>query len=63
MAFFKDPEEMFQSRAEKYKKTGAQHYAKAKNHEGDNHYGAAKRNYANAEIEETKATKAKGKTW
>lgn len=63
MAFFKNPEEMFQSRAEKYQKTGAQHYAKAKNQEGDSHYGAAKRIYTNAEIEKEKARKAKGKTW
>ncbi len=63
MAFYKNPEEMFQSRSEKYQKAGAQHYAKAKNQEGDSHYGAAKRNYNNAEIEKKKAQESKGKAW
>ena len=63
MAFYKNPEEMFKARSEKYKKAGEAHYAKVKNGEGGEHYGLAKKNYEKANIEQEKAKKAKGKNW
>lgn len=63
MAFYKNPEEMFKARSEKYKKAGDMHYAKAKNGGGEGHFGAAKKNYRSAEIEQEKAEKFKQKKW
>ncbi len=63
MAFYKNPEEMFKARSERYKKAGEQHYAKAKNGEGGGHYGLAKKNYEKAKAEEEKRKEAKGKSW
>ncbi len=63
MAFFKNPEEMFSSRAEKSKKSADEHWAKAKNGEGGEHYTYARNAYADAERNQAQSQKAKGKSW
>lgn len=43
MGFFKTPEEMYDHAAKRFKKDGDMHWAKAKNGEGEYHYGAARK--------------------
>lgn len=63
MGYYKNPEEMFNARAERMKKQGDEHWAKAKNGEGDYHYGKAKKSYESAEHNKQMAKKSKGKSW
>ena len=60
---YKNPEEMFNARAKRMKEQGDEYWAKAKNGEGDYHYGKAKKAYASAEDNRQKAQKSKGKSW
>ena len=48
MAYYKTPADMFEARAKKYKSSADQHWAMAKNGEGDYHYGKAKTCYNEA---------------
>lgn len=59
MAYYKNPAEMFQKRAEKSKRMGDQHWAKAKNGEGGYHYGKARACYASAKSNTERAEKAR----
>lgn len=65
MAYYSSLAEMFKKRAEKSKKLGDQHWAKAKNGEGNHHYGQAKRCYGQATTSQEKAeqSSAAGVTW
>lgn len=64
MAYYKDKSDMFEQRAAKARKDADIRWAKAKNGEGDYHYGIAKNNYARAEEHEKKAEMYKGeKGW
>ena len=59
MAFYKSPEDMYRSRANRFKRDGDTHWAKAKNGEGDFHYGKAKICYGQAKENLAKAEKAR----
>ena len=59
MGIFKSPEEMFSQRADACKNKGDQHWAKAKNGEGDFHYNHARYQYEQAEENRQKAEQAK----
>ena len=48
MAFYKDPEEMFSARAEKYKESGDVHWAEAKNGGDGANYHHAREDYEEA---------------
>ena len=65
MAYYGSPEEMFAKRAEKSRKMGDQHWAKAKHGEGGHHYAQAKRCYDQAASNQAKADRAKatGVVW
>lgn len=63
MAFYKNPEEMYNQRAERMKKEGDRHWSQAKNGEGDHHYGLAKKCYDSEKDNLNKAKGAKGKSW
>lgn len=63
MAFYKDPEDMYRKRAERFRKEGARHYAQAKQGEGDFHFGKAKAAYKRFEECLAQAEKCKGMTW
>ena len=65
MAYYSSPEEMFAKRAEKSRKMGDQHWAKAKNDEGGHHYAQAKRCYDQEVSNQEKADRAKvtGAAW
>lgn len=58
MGFYNSPEEMFRSRADRFKRDGDMHWAKAKNGDGDYHYGKAKVCYGQASINRAKADHA-----
>ena len=60
MGFFKTPEEMYDHAAKRFKKDGDMHWAKAKNGEGEYHYGAARKAYKRAEASLEKAKTVKG---
>lgn len=63
MAFYSNPEEMYNARANRFKRDGDMHWALACTGEGDYHYGKAKRCYAEVERNIVKANEAKGKTF
>ncbi len=63
MAFYKNPEEMFSARAEKYRDSADEHWAEAKNGGDGSHYEYARRDYADAERNETMARSSRGKSW
>lgn len=63
MAFYKNPEEMYTARANRFKSDGDRHWAQGKNGEGDWHFGKAKEKYAEAERNVQKAKESKGKKW
>ena len=63
MGFFKTPEEMYDHAAKRFKKDGDMHWAKAKNGEGEYHYGAARKAYKRAEASLEKAKTAKEEGW
>ena len=63
MSFYKDPEEMYRARSNRFKRDGDRHWALAKNGEGDYHYGKAKWCYDEAKRNESKANESKGKTF
>ena len=63
MAFYKDPEEMFTARAEKYRDSGDEHWAEAKNDGDGAHYTYARNDYAESERNEDMARQSKGKSW
>lgn len=59
MAFYKDLEDMFSQRAKRCKTEGDSHWAKAKNGEGQYHYGKAKEFYDSAKANQKKADEAR----
>lgn len=59
MAFYKDPEAMFTAIADRFKRDGDYHWAKAKSGESGAHYGKAKKCYAEAEKNRQKAENAR----
>ena len=63
MAFYKDKEEMFQHRANRFEREGKEHWAKAKNGEGDYHFGKAKKCFEQAKENKEKAQQYKGQGW
>lgn len=58
MGFYKSPEEMYASRAIRYKREADRHWALAKNGDGDFHYGKARLCYEQARVNREKAVKA-----
>lgn len=63
MAFYKNPEEMYTSRANRCQREADRHWAKAKNGEGGYHYSKARAYYAAAAAYRERAAAAKGRTW
>ena len=63
MAFYKNPEEMFSARAEKYRDSCDEHWAEAKNGGDGANYHYAREDYAEAERNESMARSSKGKSW
>ena len=63
MAFYKNPEEMFSARAEKYRSSGDSHWAEAKNGGDGANYHYAREDYDEAERNETQARNSRGKSW
>lgn len=59
MGFYSSPEEMYRRRADRFKRDGDLHWAKAKSGSGDFHYGKAKVCYGQARENLEKAEKAK----
>ena len=59
MSYYSSPEDMFSSRAARFKRDGDRHWAMAKNGQGDYHYGKAKFCYGQAFANIAKAEQAK----
>lgn len=59
MGYYKNPEEMFTSRANRFTDDGNRHWAMAKNGYGDYHYGKAKFCYEQASANRAKAEHAR----
>ena len=59
MSFYKSPEDMYTTRANRFKRDGDRHWAKAKAGQGDYHYGKAKFCYEQASVNAAKAENAK----
>lgn len=55
MSYYKSPEDMFSSRADRFKRDGDRHWAMAKSGLGDYHYGKAKIYYEQAAANNAKA--------
>ena len=58
MGYYKSPEEMFSSRADRFKRDGDLHWAMAKNGQGDYHYGKARFCYEQAAANRARAEHA-----
>ena len=58
MGYYKSPEDMFSSRANRFKNDGDRHWAMAKNGHGDYHYGKARFCYEQAAVNRAKAEQA-----
>ena len=59
MGYYNSLEDMFASRSDRFKREGDRHWAMAKNGYGDFHYGKAKKCYAQAEVNKSKAKQIK----
>ena len=59
MAFYTSPADMYDKRADRYTREGNQHWAMAKNGQGDYHYGKAKVCYNQAAENRAKADRAR----
>lgn len=59
MGFYKNPEEMYTARAERFRRDGNTHWAQAKNGEGGYHYTQARFCYEEAAKNATKAEQAR----
>lgn len=59
MGYYKSPEDMFTSRADRFTRDGNRHWAMAKGGYGDYHYGKAKFCYKQASINRDKADNAR----
>ena len=63
MSFYKDFEEMYNTRAKRFKQDADRHWAMAKSGEGDYHYAKAKECYREAKKNKMKAEESKGKSF
>ena len=65
MAYYKNPEEMYTKRADRYKREGDRQWAMAKNGEGDYHYGKARDCYREEAANRRRAEAARdaGAAW
>lgn len=59
MGFYSSPEEMYSSRAARFKRDGDRHWAMAKSGDGGYHYGKARFCYGQAEANRAKAEQAR----
>lgn len=59
MGFYKNPEEMYTARAERFRRDGNTHWAQAKNGEGGYHYTKARFCYEEAAKNAAKAEQAR----
>ncbi len=59
MAFYKSPEDMYSSRARRFKRDGDRHWAMAKNGQGGHHYAQARFCYEQAQKNNAKAEHAR----
>lgn len=58
MSFYKNPEEMYTARANRFKRDADRHYAQAKAGEGGYHYTKAKAAYERAAVNQQRAAEA-----
>jgi len=61
MGFYSTPAQMFNSRADNFKREGDRHWAQAKNGNGDYHYQKAKKCYEQEACNRAKAKEAEEK--
>lgn len=59
MGFYKTPADMYDARANRFKRDGDRHWAQAKSGEGDYHYGKARMCYREAASNRAKAEQAR----
>ena len=62
MGFFKSKADMYEARAKHFEKNGKIHWAKAKNGDGDFHFGKAKKHFEEANRNKKLAKDARKKS-
>lgn len=63
MAYYKNPKQMYEEKAEKAKKAGDVYWAKAMNGEGDENFGIARKYYKKAEEYRKRAEQVSSEPW